>query len=122
MNQSNQQGRRRRFLTLALGLPLALFTLVATPTLAAKRIHVDCAHGADLQAAIDAAASGSTLHVKGTCTGQFTISKDLVLEGHGKRATLDGGNAGPVLTIQEGSTVQVVRLTITHGDTAFDGG
>ena len=42
----------------------------------------------NLQTAINAAAPGSTLLVDGTCTGNFSIQKDLTLSGP---ATLDGG-------------------------------
>jgi predicted outer membrane repeat protein len=83
-----------------------------------------------LQAAIDAAASGDTLIIKGTCFGTSLIGgaegsitdKDLTLQGVSNKqfgvATLDGnGASGPVLAAAsfEGTHVVINDLTITHG-------
>jgi predicted outer membrane repeat protein len=75
-----------------------------------------------LQEAIDAAASGDTLIIKGTCFGTSDTQKDLTLQGVSNRrfgvATLDGGGArDPVLTAAsyEGTNVVINDLTITHG-------
>jgi hypothetical protein len=68
----------------------------------------------DLQAALDAAAPGDTLHVSGTCPGLFTIAKRLTLVG-GPGATLDGGDAGTTLTVTAHDRVLLRGLTITGG-------
>jgi predicted outer membrane repeat protein len=83
-----------------------------------------------LQAAIDAAASGDTLIIKGTCFGTTLIGgaegsitdKDLTLQGVSNKqfgvATLDGNGASdPVLAAAsfEGTHVVINDLTITHG-------
>src|SRR3954469_1129162 len=62
-----------------------------------------------LQAAVNAAAAGDTVFVKGTCTGTTSIDKDLTVTGQGsggtKTATLNGGGQGPVVSIDSGVTV-----------------
>jgi predicted outer membrane repeat protein len=75
-----------------------------------------------LQEAIDAAAPGDTLTVKGTCVGNFLVSKALALEGVSNKAfglpTLDGGGAGVVLAVGgpvAGFEVTVDNLTIRNG-------
>jgi predicted outer membrane repeat protein len=83
-----------------------------------------------LQAAIDAAASGDTLIIKGTCFGTSLIGgqegsitdKDLTLQGVSNKqfgvATLDGNGASdPVLAAGSfnGTNVVINDLTITHG-------
>ena len=67
-----------------------------------------------LQAAVDAATSGDTLKVKGTCYGATTVDKSLTIVGRGQ-ATLDGRNTGSVVKVDEGVTVAVTGLTITGG-------
>lgn len=73
-----------------------------------------------LQPAIDAAAPGDTLVVKGTCVGAVTIDRNLTVKGVGNKAfgaaTIDGNDTdGSVLTIQDAVTVTLAGLTITHG-------
>jgi len=91
--------------TVSLGL------LAAAPVFAAT-IHVNCAN-ANLQKKINNAAPGSTLEIKGTCKGRFTIGKKLALVGD-PSATLDGEKAGAVLTIFDGP-VRLARLTVKNG-------
>jgi hypothetical protein len=78
-----------------------------------------------LQAGIDAAASGDTLVVKGTCIGSSTVPKDLTLRGKSNPAfgvaTLDGDHLGSVLSVAGGVTVAIAKLTVTNG-TGVDGG
>jgi hypothetical protein len=80
---------------------------------------VNCA-SKNLQTAINAAASGSTLLVKGTCEGVFTLTKNITLKGS-PAATLDGDDLGSVLMITGTPTVHLSGLTITGG-LATDGG
>ena len=69
----------------------------------------------NLQAAINAAAPGSTLLVDGTCTGNFYIDDNLTLSGP---ATLDGGGVpttyGATLNVISG-TVVLNNLVIQDG-------
>jgi hypothetical protein len=83
---------------------------------AAAPIKVHCPVD-NLQAAIDTAPAGATIHVSGTCTGNFTIAKDLTLVGTGA-ATLDGNFAGRVVFIPDGTvaTITLQNFTITNGN------
>jgi hypothetical protein len=87
-------------------------------------VNVNCATQ-NLQNRIDAAPAGSTLKIKGTCVGQFTVAKNLTLAGNPK-ATLDGNGAGRPLTIAGTPTVALVDLRVTggliSGTDAFGGG
>ena len=89
---------------------------------AAMTTLVDCGNGDDLQAAIDAAGSGDTLEIQGTCTGNFTITgKDLTLVGVGPHPTLSGGGSGRPLTT--GSTTTMLSgLTLIDGNETAGGG
>jgi hypothetical protein len=66
----------------------------------------------NLQRAIREASEGSTLRIRGTCTGSFRIAKNLTLVGMGP-AVLRGRD-GPTLRIESG-IVTVVGLRITGG-------
>ncbi|HLX32241.1 MAG TPA: hypothetical protein VKR79_05660 [Gaiellaceae bacterium] len=79
----------------------------------------------NLATAISAAATNATLSISGTCGGQFTIARNLTLNGLGPVAILDpggGGNGqgtGTVLTVEEARVV-VKGLTITGGQRGVD--
>lgn len=110
----------------AAGLALVVGLLVV-PSAAAKGddcvISNDAAPGVaheTLQTAVDAAANGDTVRVEGTCVGTTTITKPLTIIG-GHKATLDGNQAGPVLTT-EFASLTVIGLTITNGMSTGDGG
>ena len=85
----------------------------ASPGLAATETSVDCGAGADLQAAIDAAAPGAILDISGRCVGTFVVGKHLVLKGVSD-AVLDVQGEGSALTII-GGTVRVTKLRLTGG-------
>jgi len=87
----------------------------AVPAAASPANLADCNvnHNA-LQPAIDAAAKGETLLVTGTCTGPFTISNNLTLDGIGQ-AALDGNQAGRTVTVGSGALVRLDQLIITNG-------
>jgi hypothetical protein len=103
---------------------IALLALVAPAAGKGAVLNVNCAH-ANLQAKINHAAAGSTLAIRGTCAGLFTISKSLKLAGD-PTATLDGAGEGTTLTTT-GGTVQLAHLVvkggrIAGGVQAFGGG
>jgi hypothetical protein len=97
--------------------------MALVPDAVASTLSVNCDSGGDLQAKIDAAASGSTILVKGTCLGNFQIlTKGLTLKGN-PAATLDGNDLGPALSIDTpGKAVHLVGLTITGGTASLGGG
>ena len=78
-----------------------------------------------LQRAINHAASGDTLLVRGTCVGSFSVLTSLTLRGvpsgGSVRATLDGGGAGSVLMLAADNSVVLENLIVQHGF-ALDGG
>jgi hypothetical protein len=82
----------------------------AAPAAASPINLVDCnANHHALQPAIDGAAQGETLLVTGTCTGPFTISNNLTLNGIGQ-AVLDGNHAGRTVTVGSGARVHLDYL------------
>ena len=76
--------------------------------------------GQTLAAAISAATAGDELTVIGSCTGTYTLDKDLTLTGLSTKRfplpTLDGGHAGATLTVNSGVTATVTNLVITGGN------
>lgn len=93
----------------------------AGPAAAAQTMVVDCrSNPTALQTAIASASPGSTLLVRGRCTGPFSINKDLTLLGQGQ-AVLDGNHAGPTVTITASAHVRISALTITGGSTYAGG-
>ena len=87
--------------------------LLLAPQAGAAIVNVNCATQS-LQAKIDAAAPGSTLRIKGTCVGRFTVLKNLTLDGN-PHATLDGAQLGKTLSVIGTPTVLLTDLTITGG-------
>src|SRR5206468_10084041 len=64
---------------------------------------------------------GDTLDVAGHCTGDFTIDKDLTLQGDGS-TVLDGNGSGTTVTITGTPTVALGDLTVTGGTGSVLGG
>ena len=97
----------------SLGAMLAGFAAGAAQ---AATVSVNCApFGSDnLQTKINAASPGDVLSIKGTCTGHFTVSKNLTLQGS-PTATLNGGGTGQTVVISPGKTVALTNLTVTGG-------
>jgi fibronectin-binding autotransporter adhesin len=93
--------------------------LIGSPALAAT-INVNCSTQ-NLQTKINSAPPGSTLLIKGTCIGNFTVNKNLTLKGN-PSATLDGNDAGSTLTIPGVHTVHLFALTITGGSSVVGAG
>jgi hypothetical protein len=91
-----------------------------------------CASGCEfttVQAAVNNRPAGSTIRVcAGTFGGRVTIAKDITLVGLGDgdndatNTILDGGNNGPVVTIDDSATVTLRDLRITGGLTNGNGG
>jgi hypothetical protein len=69
-----------------------------------------------LQAAINNAASDSTIKVDGTCIGGTFIDKNLTLSGP---ATVDGGTKDSTMVVWYGRVVVLNDLTIQHGHSPF---
>lgn len=78
----------------------------------------------DLGVALSAANPGDTLAISGTCSGNFSVTEPLTLEGVGTSPTLDGDGSGTVLhvSLPTAGTVSVAGLTITGGSAAEGGG
>lgn len=110
----------RRLSLVGIAAGIVALQLAGVGASAAPSTAVDCST-TDLQAAIDSAAPGATLAVKGTCSGNFTIGKDLTLRGQGN-AVLDGQHSGTTLTVASGAAVQLAGLTITGGNASGSGG
>jgi hypothetical protein len=97
--------------------------LAANPAFAA-RLCVGSGHGcfSTIQAAVDAAHNGDTIHIgPGTFTGGITIAVSVKLIGAGAESTIIKGG-GPVMTIGEFGaltepTVSIKGVTITGGVT-----
>jgi uncharacterized repeat protein (TIGR01451 family) len=116
----------RRASRLGLVTLLALAVIIGTgrvtPARAATTIPVDCAADPSaLASALASANDGDTLAIQGTCKGTFDSAHSLTLLGS-TGATLDGQEAGPVLTVDVGKTVSVGNLTITNGNGSAAGG
>ncbi len=99
-------------LRVLVAVAIAVVALLAAGPAAATTTTVNCVHG-NLQKKIDNVDPDSTLLIKGTCKGQFTINKSLKLVGD-PTATLDGEKAGTVLTIMDGP-VLLSHLKVTGG-------
>jgi fibronectin-binding autotransporter adhesin len=89
----------------------------------AATLSVNCDTGGDLQARINAATSGDTILVKGTCVGNFQITgKSLTIKGN-PTATLDGNDVFTTLSINApGKSVHLRGLTVTGGAASFGAG
>jgi parallel beta-helix repeat protein len=99
------------------GLLAATVLAAAAGSAGAAVTPVNCAPFGtdDLQAALNAAAPGDTLSIKGTCTGNFTASQNVTLQRAAPGATLNGGGTGRTLTIFGPATVTVTGLIVTGG-------
>jgi hypothetical protein len=84
----------------------------ATPVVAPTATTVDCSTGGTLQQAINSASPGDTLHVSGTCYGNFTVSNNLTIIGP---ATLDGQGSGVVFSVGIGANVTLEDLIVQNG-------
>jgi hypothetical protein len=122
--------RARRAIGTAVVLPLAVAGLAAqaltsAPAAVAGTSHCLVINGATdtsyktVQAAVNAAAAGATLWVRGTCTGTTEIGTDLTFTGQQPAGftapTLNGGGQGSTLTVDSGAAVTINTLTITGG-------
>jgi predicted outer membrane repeat protein len=84
-----------------------------------QRRHFPPDTGQSLSEAIAAAAPDDELTITGTCTGTYTLDKNLSLTGLVTRRyptpTLDGGQAGSTLTVEGGVTATLTNLTLSGG-------
>ncbi|MFL5796423.1 MAG: choice-of-anchor Q domain-containing protein [Actinomycetota bacterium] len=103
---------------------MSVLTVATVPGLLSEVAHaataVNCP-GDNLQTAINAATAGDTLDVSGHCTGNFTINKNLTLQGDGA-TVLDGNHTGSTVTVATGVNATLSDLTVTGGTAAFGGG
>jgi hypothetical protein len=81
--------------------------------------------GPNLQTAIDQAASGTRLRIRGVCVGNYAIGNNLKLLGRATAAypipTIDGNDTGTVITVNTGRVV-ISDLTISNGQAEFGTG
>ncbi|MFE1558033.1 hypothetical protein ACFW6V_24030 [Streptomyces sp. NPDC058734] len=110
-----RSGWRRSAPALTVAFTTAAAALATAAPASAATTIVNCPFQ-NLQSAINNAAAGDTLLVRGTCTGNFTIGKSLTLAGS-SGATLNGNNAGRTLLVNGPTTVRVTLtgLTLTGG-------
>ncbi len=100
---------------------LVLVALAVAPPADAAVVKVNCANGGNLQSKLNSAPAGSTILIKGTCHGAFTIPKRLTLKGN-PTATLDADDTGPVLNVQIDKPIRLERLRIVDGSAPSGGG
>lgn len=113
-------GASRLALLVVPALSVVLAAGSAKPASATTTINCTANSGA-LGGALASANDGDTLAIQGTCKGTFDIAHSLTLLGS-PGATLDGQEAGPVLTVDVGKTVSVDNLAITNGKGGTAGG
>ena len=117
---------------------LILGTLSVALATAAGEWYVDinapnCSSGTGTQTspfcnimdAVDVASSGDTVHIApGTYFENLILDKDLTLIGTGGQQVtiVDGDQAGSVVTLAEGTTVDLTGLTVTNGLNGCGGG
>lgn len=92
----------------------------AGAAVAGPPVMVNCS-SSSLQTAIDNAAPGGILVVTGTCQGNFTIDKNLIVIGQGA-AVLDGNAAGTTVSVGASAIVRIADLTVTGGASASGAG
>jgi len=99
---------------LTLTLPALLLFSTTAFAQSTSSLTVDCSRGQSLQSALKLASPGSTITVKGTCNGAFTITTDGLQLNGAPVATLNGGGKD-VVTINGAHGVGLTGLTITGG-------
>ena len=142
MHKGEVSVTRRLLSIVASGALVATLLALGTGTVAAKSINACFVKngstsygpgtGSNLQTAINQAASGATLTIRGRCVGNFTIQAPKVLtlvgvRGHGFRvAAIDAGGSGTALAINgdfAGGTlatdVTLIDLLVTGGGTGI---
>jgi nitrous oxidase accessory protein NosD len=103
----------------AVMLVLGLIIGASAARVGAATFNVDCtSNPGALAIALVSATDGDTLTISGTCKGTFEISHNLTLTGS-VGATLDGQEAGTVLTVDSGKSVALTGLVITGGSTSL---
>ncbi len=95
----------------------------ASAASAASTVTVNCGRGGDLQRAIDASTSDTTIVIRGTCHGNFVVPTEglgaLTLQGT-PGAALDGQGTGAALSVNGSNLhptrmVSVQSLRVTNG-------
>lgn len=80
-----------------------------------------------LQAAINAAGTGDTIRIHGTCVGNFDVpgasaATSLTLQGATSGAGLDGNQTGRTLLVHNGVSLTIQALRIVNGKASGRGG
>lgn len=113
---------------------LSLMALAVVPPVAATATGPMCSvrnttrgtSHSSMKKAVTAAATGNRLELRGTCSGQITIGKNLTIVGVRTNATgtptLTGNDMTRVLWIKEGATVSLTSLVIRDGYRPDQGG
>jgi hypothetical protein len=111
----------RRILPIVVAATVVIFP--SGSAAGAMTVSVNCDSGGDLKAKIEAASSGDTILVKGTCVGNFMINdKSLTIKGN-PTATLDGDDVFRPLGITlSGQVVHLTGLKVTGGVATSVGG
>jgi hypothetical protein len=84
----------------------------------ASEIEIACDAGDSLQSALSTVTSAGRIIIRsGTCTGNFTISRDVRIQGSGyDLVTLKAADpSSPVITVPRGVTATISGLSITGG-------
>ena len=123
---TTRTGRRPRLsavVLLACALAATWLVFGSVPAGAATT-NVNCPPygAASLQSAITAASPGDTLDIHGTCVGNFTVAKNLTLQGVTSGAGLNGNAAGTTLTVSGGVVATIKSLVIANGKAPGGGG
>lgn len=122
--------KKTQVVAVALCLTLASVSLAANPaataSCAVKNKRSGRSWGPDLQQALDESVRGAVLMISGTCTGTFTIHRNVTLRGRPvpghPSPTLDGDAKGTVLTIAHAADVTLIDLRIQGGKASSGGG
>jgi Right handed beta helix region len=101
--------------TTALLAGLGMSAVAADNAAAAPSVKkVNCDSGGSLQSALNAVKAGGTIEVSGVCAGNFSIAKNVTVDG-APHATLTGGGVDRVLDIAKNLTVKLSDMTVEDG-------
>lgn len=126
--RARRTSRRMVSIVATVGLMAGILAITAPTADAVTCLAKDGTQSnSNLQTIINGASTGDTIVIKGVCVGNFAIpgggiATSLTLTGKGKKVTLNGNNAGPVVFVDTSETVTFKNLLITNGFGAKGGG